>query len=195
MDSDFKYFEKHGGVFNCFIENYNLDLENNFKKLMIILETHYNYFYIKPHESNSFTKYSELAFDQDIKEYYDIRFKTFRVENQELFYEFIYNNENMDISFNFDNYSNHKYTSLTFYTHPVIDCFKFIELDDNGDEIIIEEDQKKAAKLNRKIMTEFLHDIEKNYGSIIEFGGESGSIDPKFWFKFGVKDDAVQNNF
>lgn len=195
MNNDYKYFEKHGGVFNCFIENYNLNLDINFKKLMNILGKHYVFFDIKPHESNSFFKYSELPLEQDIKEYYNIRFKTFRVENGELVFDYIYKNENMTISFNFSNYSNHKFTSLTFYTHPVVNCFKFIELDENGDERVLEEDQTEAAKLNRKIMTEFLHDLDENYGSIIEFGGESGAINPKFWFKFGVKEDAEQINF
>ena len=53
--------------------------------------------------------------------------------------------------------------------------------------------KKKLQKLNRKILTQFLKDLEMYIGSISEIAG--GVIDMKYLSKNGVDEKAVQCNF
>jgi hypothetical protein len=85
-------------------------------------------------------------------------------------------------------------TSITFHMQPVVNSFKFIVLDEVGDELVIEEDQTEAAKLNRKIMSDFLKDIERYYGEIYEFNTFC-AIDERYLYKYGILENAVQGSF
>lgn len=192
MEKHFKFYEKNDGVFKCLIGPNSTDLETNIIKLLLIISKHYPKYQIRQIAVKDFNNWEAVYLSGKITSYFTVRFQFYYMENGLLNFGFV--NDCMTVDIDDPKTSDENLTSITFNFQPVVDKFNYIILNEFGDEIIIEEDQSEAAKLNRSIISDFLKDIESYYGEIKEYNS-SGVIDIQYLYKFGILENAVQSNF
>ena len=104
----------------------------------LLLIKNYPSFLIRPLGSNEFIKWEDFIIQGNYLDYFTIRFNVYCVIENNL----VFQNFNDCFTINIEGTS----TSIEFNFQPIVDVFKYISLDNDFNETIVEEDQKEAAK-------------------------------------------------